>query len=94
MVSFIDQPRDLVALSGLLNANPNLIHPQAKAAFHVDHFVVPFGSTPDMIVALSSYWYGLFSHRRDRVWKGMLKVDLNGNADDAAAKAILGGIHP
>lgn len=55
-----------------------------------DHFLVPLGSAPRVLVDLSKYWYGLFSHRRDRVWKGMLAVALADRSDDAAANSALG----
>ncbi|MHB1424191.1 MAG: hypothetical protein ACYC3I_13530 [Gemmataceae bacterium] len=34
-------------------------------------------------------WYGLFSHRRDRVWKGMLSVELADLSDETAVRLVL-----
>jgi hypothetical protein len=61
-----------------------------KANYHIDHFWLPLGLTPVQIVQQTRYWYGLFSHRRDRVWKGMLVVELLNTVDDAAARVELG----
>jgi hypothetical protein len=60
----------------------------AKATFHADHFWLPLGTDPVSLVEETKYWYGLFSHRRDRTWKGMLQVELS-EQDDLAARKIL-----
>jgi hypothetical protein len=62
-----------------------------KENYFVDHYVIPLSSGPAEIVDLTRYWYGLFSHRRDLLWKGMLVVDLADIADDEAARALLAG---
>ena len=93
VVSFAANPADPVALATLIGSRkPELLdHDKVKATYSVDHFLVPLGTAPAGLVNLSRYWYGLFSHRRDRCWKGMLAVKLNDPADDAAANKILGG---
>lgn len=69
---------------GLLTAVAN--HDRSKMQFHVDHFIVGLNWPGYSVVEWTRYWCGLFSHRKsDAVWKGMLKVDLNTQADDAAA---------
>jgi len=60
-----------------------------KTTYHVDHFWVPLDVHPVQLVEHAKYWYGFFSHRRDRTWKGMLQVDLS-KTDDDAARSILG----
>lgn len=35
-----------------------------------------------------SYWYSMWSHRRDGVWKGFVQVDLDPMQDPFAAQAI------
>lgn len=59
-----------------------------KATFHVDHFLVRLEAHPVLLVEATKYWYALFSHRRDRTWKGMLHVHLS-KTDDEAARKIL-----
>jgi hypothetical protein len=38
-----------------------------------------------------SYWYSMWSHRRDGTWKGFLQIDLAPNAD-AEAKQFLASV--
>jgi hypothetical protein len=91
VVTFVANPSDPAALLPVITANPNLLNrPYVKATYHVDHFWVPLGSPPPRIVEQTRYWYGLFSHRRDRLWKGMLVVDLLNQADDDAARKLAG----
>jgi hypothetical protein len=75
----------------LINPRPDLWIPaQTKATYFVDHYLVSLGSAPLNIVADTKYWYALFSHRRDGVWKGMLEVKLTDKGDDDAARIVLG----
>jgi hypothetical protein len=72
-----------------LQKDPSLLERRhVKATYHTDHFWLPLGSDPVALVEHTKYWYGLFSHRRDRTWKGMLQVDLS-EPDDLAARKIL-----
>jgi hypothetical protein len=64
----------------------------SKAAYQVDHILIPLACPPDVLVSLTRFWFGLFSHRKaDSVWKGMLQVSLNSPIEDAAALAALNG---
>lgn len=63
---------------------------QLKANFHVDAYLVHLGMAPERLVAQSTYWYSLWSHRRNQVWKGYVQIDL-APTEDAAAWAALGG---
>lgn len=74
----------------LVAAFPDLPYPaRIKASYFVDHYVIDAGFHPEGTVIQASYWYGLFSHTRAGVWKGMLRVDLNTQTDDTEAKNIL-----
>jgi len=42
----------------------------------------------DLVLARVTYWFGLFGHRRDELWKGMLSVSLDA-ADDERARRLL-----
>jgi hypothetical protein len=66
-------------------ASPSL----AKANFLLDHYTVDAGYEPDVVVEYTRYWISLFSHNRLGVWKGMLKIGLNTQAEDAAARLEL-----
>jgi hypothetical protein len=90
VVTFVSQPSDLNEFDAILKPRPDLvIRSQAKQAFFVDHFLIPLCSDAETIVDLSRYWYGLFSHRRDGTWKGMLRVALKAKADDETAWQVL-----
>jgi hypothetical protein len=49
----------------------------AKEKFALDHFVVDYTAHPEHTVEYTRYWIQLFSHNRDQVWKGMLRLELN-----------------
>jgi hypothetical protein len=73
-----------------LTSVPELAGPDtAKAAFHVDHYFVDLGCEPADLVEQTRYWFGLFSHTRGSIWKGMVQVDLNTASDDAEATEFL-----
>lgn len=60
-----------------------------KTRFCCDTYYIDLQKSPHYVVVEVSYWYGLFSHSRDGLWKGMLRVPLQ--ADDAAAQNKLAG---
>lgn len=71
-------------------ANPSL----AKTNYSLDHYPFDAGFSPTLTVEQSRYWILLFSHNRLGVWKGMLKVELNTPAEDAAAQQELANTAP
>ena len=72
------------------SAHPVLTnHDQLKVDYLVDHYFVDIGHRPDATVEQTRYWTGLFSHRRDGVWKGMLRIDLSTLLEDTNARAYL-----
>jgi len=74
----------------LVMAFPDLVNRAAiKANFRTDHFPVDAGFHPEATIEFTRYWAGLFSHNRNSVWKGMLKIELNTEADDLTAQALL-----
>lgn len=91
VVTFVARPFDPDELKKILDANPKLVNNKdTKAAYSVDHFLLPLSTRPDLLVSMSRYWYGLFSHRRDRTWKGILLAPLHDQSDNNAAVAMLG----
>ncbi|HQU45724.1 MAG TPA: hypothetical protein PK867_23120 [Pirellulales bacterium] len=92
VVTYVANPLNPRDVNDLIVARKPVLFDQnhIKANFSVDHFLVPLGSAPPALVYLSRYWYSLFSHRRDRVWKGMLAVELVDRSDDTAANTALG----
>lgn len=53
-------------------SNPRL----SKQTFLIDHYPVPYDYNPDLTVESTRYWYQLFSHNRNGVWKGIIKIPL------------------
>lgn len=66
-------------------ANPTL----SKTNYSLDHYPFDAGYSPKLTLEQTRYWILLFSHNRLGVWKGMLKIELNTPAEDAAARQEL-----
>ena len=72
----------------LFHANLSVFDPDInKTLYHCDAYYVDLGKRVDLVVEDTCYWFGLFSHNRDLLWKGMLRVSLQ--ADDTEAKERL-----
>jgi len=65
---------------------------QIKTTYRLDHYFLDMARHPVLTVEWTRYWTGLFSHRRDGVWKGMLRIDLNTPVEDTNARAHLNGM--
>ena len=92
VVTFVARPAQVNDLNDLVTTNEWLLdRNHTKTEYRVDHFLVALCTQPRRLVDMSRYWYGLFSHRRDGVWKGMLCVELDEQRDDAAARRHLEG---
>ncbi len=61
----------------------------SKAVFHVDHYPMDAAFHPALTVDQARCWAMLFSHNRQGVWKGMLRVELNTPAEDKMALKFL-----
>jgi hypothetical protein len=59
-----------------------------KREYFVDNYFVNLDTPPAELVRQTTYWYSLWSHRRDRIWRGFVQVDLS-PADDPAARTLL-----
>ena len=58
-------------------------HEQTKQRFHVDAY--PFLLAPQIVergIRQITYWYSMWSHRRDGIWKGFVQVDLSPREDE------------
>jgi hypothetical protein len=83
-------PADLRAMA---QANRDVFEPPlAKVRFHCDPYFVNLRYSPVGIVSLTRYWFGLFSHRRGGLWKGLLQVELAPSQDDADASDYVNGL--
>tara|TARA_B110001450_G_C17662796_1_gene498063 strand:+ start:2659 stop:3219 length:561 start_codon:yes stop_codon:yes gene_type:complete len=61
----------------------------SKQSFKIDHYPVDYGYNPDVTVEITRYWLQLFSHKRNSVWKGMLRIELNTPKIDLNALNLL-----
>ncbi len=61
-----------------------------KPKYKVDAFALPLGEVLEARhVEMISYWYSMWSHRRDDyLWKGFVQIDLS-PAEDAPAATLL-----
>lgn len=94
IVTFCHRPAHLVgddaAWNAFFNTNlPLFDRVQTKAAFKCDAFFVDLDSQPMAIVSLTRYWFGLFSHRRGGLWKGLLQIPLDVTQDDSDASSLV-----
>lgn len=95
IVTFCHRPVHLLqddsAWFAFINTNRALFDPaQAKTSYKCDSYFVDLDTPPANIVNLTRYWFGLFSHRRAGLWKGLLRVSLAVTQDDADALLMVG----
>jgi len=77
---------DMAFQTALAKRFPEFISPvQSKATFRVDHYPFDASHDPAKTVEWSRYWAQLFSHNRQGVWKGMLRIDLDTDSVDTLA---------
>jgi len=65
---------------------------RSKAIYQLDHYPFDCSYSPDLTVEKTRYWIQLFTHDRNGVWKGMLKLPLNTPAEDNIAMDYLNSI--
>jgi hypothetical protein len=96
LVTFCTPPAHCPApadIQAMIAANPDVfVPPRAKTRFHCDPYFVNLELHPVNTVAQTRYWFGLFSHRRGGVWKGLLQVPLVISQDDADTETFLNGL--
>lgn len=74
----------------LMNSNPDVFRSScSKAKYRVDHYAFELGKPLDAFrLKLVSYWYSMWSHRRDdQRWKGFVQVELS-EADTEAEQVL------
>jgi hypothetical protein len=94
VVTFFYRPSaatDDVAFQAFILANANLLTRGAvKPLYKCDPFFVDLNTEGTNIVNQARYWFGLFSHRRGGLWKGLLQVPLAITEDDSEASQLVG----
>lgn len=93
VVSFIDEPVKRIDFEHLMASNPHWWKEvESKRKFYVHNFMIHSSFTFEEIVSQVGYWYGLFSHQRDKTWKGMLRIELVDIRDDGNGRKVLGAL--
>lgn len=57
---------------------------QLHEMYSVDAYLEHLGKSPSRLVRQASYWYSMWSHRRNQAWKGFVQIDLAPSADAQA----------
>lgn len=60
------------------------VHVKLKEMYCVDAYLEHLGKAPSRLVLQSSYWYSMWSHRRNQAWKGFVQIDLAPSGDAQA----------
>jgi hypothetical protein len=78
VVTFVSDPNDDAA-----KLSPDLTsHLWVKQHRRVDHYMIGLDEvSPSQLVSISAYWYSMWSHRRNSLWKGFLQIDLASHGD-------------
>lgn len=63
-------------------------HQKLKNNYQIDSYLVHLGMTAERLIAQATYWYSMWSHRRNQSWKGYIQIDL-AHTEDAEAKEAL-----
>lgn len=66
-------------------------HAAFKHRFSIDSYSVSLEGVSEHLVERSAYWYSVFSHRRNRGWKGYVQINL-APLEDATALALLASL--
>jgi hypothetical protein len=93
VVTFCHRPvaaADDAAWQAFFAKNVQLLNAKlVKPAFKCDAYFVDLNTIPTNVVNQTRYWFGLFSHRRGGLWKGLLQVPLVVTQDDADASLMV-----
>lgn len=93
VVTFAHVPEginDVEALRSFIAKNEAWLAPKnVKSTFKVDSQLVNLDIDPKAVVDQTRFWFGLFSHRRNGLWKGLLQVSLAVSADDEEAARLV-----
>jgi hypothetical protein len=86
VVTFYHLPAGKTQTDIMTAGMPLLVN--TKDQYKVDAYMVELGSPAETLVERSRYWYSMWSHRRNGLWKGYIEVDLDPAGDEAAKKNL------
>lgn len=83
VVTFFPLPVGVTDHAVFTAQNPDLFEPdRSKIRFRVDAYALVLGDPLESDdVQQISYWYSMWSHRRDGLWKGFVQVDITAVGD-------------
>ncbi len=90
VVTFFTLPSGITDQSAFVAGNPDLFDPvRSKNRFHVDAYAMVIGDPmhPSDVQQIA-YWYSMWSHRKNGMWKGFVRVDISA-AEDQIVEALL-----
>lgn len=90
VVTFGRLPVDNGQKDDFVNKHSDLFSPKrAKKKFYCDAKFVDLGIDPELLVAQTRFYFGLFSHTyKTFLWKGLLEISLESDDSDAGAKLL------
>lgn len=88
VVTFFRLPPGISQEALAIKAGALLDGDKVRSAFHVDGYFVHLGMDAERLTWQSAYWYGVWSHRRNQLWKGFVQVDLAPTEDESAAATL------
>ena len=93
VVTFFSLPAGILDEQTFVAQNPDLFDPtRSKLRFQVDAYAMVTGNFLEASdVQQISYWYSMWSHRRNGLWKGFVQVDIS-TAGDQLEEALLNQI--
>lgn len=89
VVTFFELPLGETQLSFFTSHSALFDRQIAKSTFRVDAFMqVLAEKMTEVRVRKTVYWYSMWGHQRNGLWKGFIQVDLSPSGDAAAANLL------
>ncbi|EHQ35981.1 DUF6932 family protein [Methanoplanus limicola] len=85
LVTFFILPEE-TSQETLLSSNQDIFNSKrTKDEYNVDAYFVQLNSDGyEMLIRQITYWYSIWSHRRDGQWKGFIQIELSDKEDQIA----------
>jgi len=90
VVTFFNLPAGITDQQIFVSQIPDLFYPdRSKLRFHVDAYAMLLGNVLDVSdIQQISYWYSMWSHRKNGLWKGFVRVDISPDEDQIALAVL------
>lgn len=92
LVTFYKDLSD-IQTSNIIRGFREFMYPkESKQNYLLDHYIVDYSYSPESIIENTKYWLQLFSHNRHKIWKGILRIELNTHSEDILALNYLNSL--